>query len=431
MNILKKLFSKKVKQQNTENKSSQEFEINSSLEEIEKVEQNRGNPDSSQIGKENYIELDADKFFNDFKGVMPREVFDDFQDQTLKGYNNFSIMKSVYNKLVSDKKILDNFNKNINETAKKNSLGIDFEKNGDVESAIKIYEEVISRKYPATHAFDRLMVLYRKKKDIVNEIRIIKIAIDVFTKENNHRAELAIKENNNKREKIKIAVQDNKQVLDDEGMICFNPYDVNKYKMRLEKITLSNQKRTINLPSEAQVFLIKGKALGDIFEETKYQFKEFDFYNSGEDRSNSFLENAESKKTIWKIQNQFKDLIADALKHEENGDLDKASVIYERIIAEKYYLTAPYDRLIKIYSKAKLHDEEKRVLINSISFFKDLKNKQKDYVIGLAKKYSKLSFAEERILNDKKISYFNGAFELYNPYNIIDKWEVRLKSLID
>jgi len=80
---------------------------------------------------------------------------------------------------------------------------------------------------------------------------------------------------------------------------------------------------------------------------------------------------------------------------------------------------------------AGIQDEEKRVLINSLSFFKDLKNKQEDYVIGLAKKYSKLSFAEERILNDKKISYFNGAFELYNPYNIMDKWEVRLKSLID
>jgi hypothetical protein len=58
-----------------------------------------------------------------------------------------------------------------------------------------------------------------------------------------------------------------------------------------------------------------------------------------------------------------------------------------------------------------------------------LKRRQQEHVIQLATKYGKLDFAKKRINNDEKISYYGGAFELYNPYTIISKWKERLDKI--
>ena len=55
------------------------------------------------------------------------------------------------------------------------------EKTGDIDGAIALYEENISDTYPATHSYDRLMVLYRRRKDYYNELRVIESAIEKFT----------------------------------------------------------------------------------------------------------------------------------------------------------------------------------------------------------------------------------------------------------
>lgn len=70
----------------------------------------------------------------------------------------------------------------LSDCANLNNKGIAFEKSGDINSAIKVYEQNIAsdNPYPATHSFDRLMILYRKQKDYNNEIRIIEKAIKVF-----------------------------------------------------------------------------------------------------------------------------------------------------------------------------------------------------------------------------------------------------------
>jgi hypothetical protein len=109
--------------------------------------------------------------------------------------------------------------------------------------------------------------------------------------------------------------------------------------------------------------------------------------------------------------------------------VEKAAMIYEQIIAEKYYMPTPYDRLIKIYSRANLKFDEIRILKYGINHFTELRNRQKEYVIHLASKYGKLDFAKERVDNNKKIYYYGGAFELYNPYTIISKWQERLLKI--
>ena len=47
----------------------------------------------------------------------------------------------------------------------------------------------------------------------------------------------------------------------------------------------------------------------------------------------------------------------------------------------------------------------------------------------LADKYGAESFLAQRISEGKKITYYNGVFELYSPYTIIEEWEKRLSKI--
>lgn len=59
--------------------------------------------------------------------------------------------------------------------------GKKLEKKGDIDGAIKIYLENINFKADTPHCYERLYILYRKKKDYKSEIDIIKSAIEIFT----------------------------------------------------------------------------------------------------------------------------------------------------------------------------------------------------------------------------------------------------------
>lgn len=136
--------------------------------------------------------------------------------------------------------------------ANSNNLGIELEKAGRIAEAIQVYEANIAGDcYPATHSFDRLMVLYRKQKDYTNEIRVITKAIEIFTKENLRRAEMAIKENPKKEKAIQKALVTcdkvlgtTRSMLNGTLLYCFCPYDVAKYKKRLEKVIMLQDKQS-------------------------------------------------------------------------------------------------------------------------------------------------------------------------------------------
>lgn len=64
-----------------------------------------------------------------------------------------------------------------------NNKGIELEKAGEIEAAIAVYELNISDKcYPATHAFNRLLVLYRKSKNYKAEKKVCQKALRLFGK---------------------------------------------------------------------------------------------------------------------------------------------------------------------------------------------------------------------------------------------------------
>lgn len=75
--------------------------------------------------------------------------------------------------------------KQLANCAELNNKGIAYEKSGNIDAAIRVYEQNIASNspYPATHSFERLMILYRKRSDYINEIRVIKKAIRIFPNE--------------------------------------------------------------------------------------------------------------------------------------------------------------------------------------------------------------------------------------------------------
>jgi tetratricopeptide (TPR) repeat protein len=80
----------------------------------------------------------------------------------------------------------------IDNVVELNHQGIAHEKCGDIESAILCYEKNIKLRYPGTHAYERLMMLYHRQGNITEEIKVINIAIEVFNKELERRTNLNV-----------------------------------------------------------------------------------------------------------------------------------------------------------------------------------------------------------------------------------------------
>ena len=61
----------------------------------------------------------------------------------------------------------------IQKTAFLNNIGSVYEKEGLIDKAIEAYEECAKIGYKATHCYERLRILYKKRKDTENMNRII------------------------------------------------------------------------------------------------------------------------------------------------------------------------------------------------------------------------------------------------------------------
>ena len=138
---------------------------------------------------------------------------------------------------------------------------------------------------------------------------------------------------------------------------------------------------------------------------------------------------------VVKIIDYFKHLIEEAEIARSKKDYNNEAQIYEQIIAEKYWRTTPYDKLIKLYSRAKLYDEEIRVLKLSIEHFSKLHAKRYEYIMRLADKYNAHDYINKRSSNNHgRIVYSSGWFGdivLYELFPIIDEWKLRLEKKLN
>lgn len=117
-----------------------------------------------------------------------------------------------------------------------NLQGKEFEKSGDIQSAIILYEENIATLYPALHAYERLMIIYHRLKDYENEKRVIDIAIQVFDAYNINDANIKIEAHPERKAEILAALRSCTELRGDDGWVIFNPVNVNKWRKRLEKL---------------------------------------------------------------------------------------------------------------------------------------------------------------------------------------------------
>lgn len=312
----------------------------------------------------------------------------------LSGKPYFFYPKEKWEKALLEKERIERIDLLLNQTASLNNRGIELEKAGDIKNTIltyeenvKLYEDNIGVARLTKHQFDRLIILYHKLKDFENEKRILTKAVEYF------------------------------------------PYDTGFQK---KLAMLNGTYETIEITSAPQN-IVPTKNWGEIWEKRILEVPEFDFYYERETNPSKYeydsRENAKILSPIWEVQRHFKALGDEAKAAEDKGEQEAAVQLYEQMVAEGYYMPSPYDRLIKIYSKAKLKDDEIRMLKLAIAHFKQLREKQKEYVMHLAQKYDAVDFVNERISNGKKITYYYGVFELYNPFPIIERWEARLQKL--
>lgn len=150
-----------------------------------------------------------------------------------KAYNELNEMWHKYR----DRKLA------LAKTAEYNNQGIELEKGNRIEEAIKIYEKAIALRYPATHAYDRLMILYRRIGQYEQEQRVINLAVEVFSEENKQRAEKAKLSNPEYAEQIDLALETNENVKTPDGKWVLCQYEVMKYFNRYAKAQALIDKR--------------------------------------------------------------------------------------------------------------------------------------------------------------------------------------------
>lgn len=112
---------------------------------------------------------------------VPEEVFWRSQDALWNDEKYVEVSEQEYRTMMEryKKKQLDE--RRLSECVELNNKGIELEKNGEADAAIEVYEKNIKPGcWPARHSFDRLLVLYRKRKDYTNELRVCKAAIELF-----------------------------------------------------------------------------------------------------------------------------------------------------------------------------------------------------------------------------------------------------------
>lgn len=187
-----------------------------------------------RMDRDQFIQVSAGEL-KQYKGCIPAEIFTKIllskSDDEL-----ISIENSEFDKIVSDFKCYQDVDAGLLQTTKNNNDGISLEKRGEIDKAIQFYENNIEIGCIATHSYDRLIILYHKKKDYQNEIRVIRKYLELFSIENGKRYKMAIENNPKFKDDIKYAYINEEKVMGDNGFYIFVPYEIRQYKDRLEKI---------------------------------------------------------------------------------------------------------------------------------------------------------------------------------------------------
>lgn len=147
---------------------------------------------------------------------------------------------------------------------------------------------------------------------------------------------------------------------------------------------------------------------------------EYDFYNGDNDKEVS--EDLPSVKGIVKLKNAIDSTMRQAYRAEQSGDWRFAAKQYDTLVRLRYWDSKPYIRLIEVYKKSHVKSDYIHKLESlTVNFFRKRKETMKSDVLHLADKYDSRIYAEKCINEGKAITYYDGLFDLYNPYNEIEE----------
>lgn len=119
-------------------------------------------------------------FMRKYMSVLPPDLFMELSKRSLQGTCAHITTSTIIelDRRLAERKAKD---KALSDCARLNNKGKEYEKAGKITLAIRTYEKNIAGDcYPATHSFDRLMVLYRKQKEYDKELAVIEKALMVF-----------------------------------------------------------------------------------------------------------------------------------------------------------------------------------------------------------------------------------------------------------
>lgn len=134
------------------------------------------NPNNYPIKTRIYIR----SFIRKYMSVLPPDLFMELNKLSLQGTCAHITTNTIIelDRRLAERKAKD---KALSDCARLNNKGKEYEKAGKITLAIRTYEKNIAGDcYPATHSFDRLMVLYRKQKEYDKELAVIEKALMVF-----------------------------------------------------------------------------------------------------------------------------------------------------------------------------------------------------------------------------------------------------------
>jgi len=122
----------------------------------------------------------AEEFLHKYHGLLPEHIFSGVEDVVLGLRRSTEIPDKEIEKWETEVKKRKEKGQLVAKTAERNNAGIKAEERGQIQTAIKYYEENIKQGYPSTLSFERLLKLYRKAKNYADEMRVINRGLEVF-----------------------------------------------------------------------------------------------------------------------------------------------------------------------------------------------------------------------------------------------------------
>jgi len=60
-------------------------------------------------------------------------------------------------------------------------LGMELEADGEIDTAIECYQANVRDGFDGTHPYDRLAIIYRRRKDVASEVAVLSRALEIFS----------------------------------------------------------------------------------------------------------------------------------------------------------------------------------------------------------------------------------------------------------